>query len=217
VASGSIELHDADGVRRIGRHEAFGTRAFLSGAPHTSMALAAEPTTLYRITRRDLFDQLDRLPELRARLQAALDQPEEREYLVKRHGLERQEVDAWVDAIRGGEIPGLRAADVPRPELPRLLELLRRQPWAAELTEEEIAAFADRMFVVETQDGDVLYRPGDRGDRQFFVEEGEVLVVRAENPMQDRPSPSSTASPRAPSSPWPPRRCCRRPTSGAER
>ena len=184
VASGSIELHDAEGVRRIGRNEAFGTRAFLSGAPHTSMALAAEPTTLYRITRRDLFDQLDHLPELRARLQAALDQPEEREYLVKRHGLERQEVDAWVDAIRAGDDPSLRAADVPRPELPRLLDLLRAQPWAAELTEEEIGAFANRMFVVQTQDGDVLYRPGDRGDRQFFVEEGEVLVVRAENPMQ---------------------------------
>lgn len=184
VASGAVDLHDSDGVRRVGQHEAFGTRAFLTGAPHTSMALAAEPTTLYRITRRSLFDQLDHLPELRSRLQSALDQPEARAYLVERHGLEREEVDAWVDAIRSGDDPGLRAADVPRPELPRLLELLRSQPWAAELTEQELAAFADRMFVVQTQDGDVLYRPGDRGDRQFFVEEGEVLVVRTENPMQ---------------------------------
>lgn len=184
VASGAIDLHDVDGIRRVERNEAFGTRAFLTGAPHTSTALAAEPTTLYRVTRRDLFDQLDHLPELRARLQTALEQPDAREYLVERHGLERQEVDAWVDAIHAGTNLGLRAADVQRPERSRLLHLLRSQPWAAELAEDELAAFADRMFVVQTRDGDVLYRPGDRGDRQFFVEEGEVLVVRAENPMQ---------------------------------
>jgi CRP-like cAMP-binding protein len=184
VASGTIELHDGDGVRSVGKNEAFGTRAFLTGAPHSSTALAAEPTTLYRITRRDLFDHLDHLPELRSRLQHALDDPEARAYLVERHGMEREEVDAWVEAIHAGARPGLRAADVQRPERSRLLGLLRRQPWAAELTEDELAAFAARMYLVQTRDGDVLYRPGDRGDRQFFIEEGEVLVVRAENPMR---------------------------------
>jgi CRP-like cAMP-binding protein len=182
VASGSIRLEDDDDPRTVVRNEAFGTRAFLTGAPHTTTAMAAEPTTLYRLSRRGLFDQLHRLPVLRARLRAALDEPEMRDYLTRRHGLERAEVHAWMDSIQHGEDPSLRAADVERPDLPRLLELLRGQPWAADLGEDELAAFADRMFVVRSDDGDVLYRPGDRGDREYFVEAGEVLVVHPDRP-----------------------------------
>ncbi len=187
VADGSVELQGTDGTKRVVTDDAFGTGAFLSGAPHSTTAVAREATKLYQLPRRDLFDRIDEMPALRSRLEAALAEPETASYLESRHGLERDEISAWIEAIAAGRADiGSRVIDVARPDLDRLIELLHHQPWTEPLSDAELAALADRLYLVDFGDGDVLYQRGDRADRQYFVEDGEVLVVTADDPRTAR-------------------------------
>lgn len=97
-------------------------------------------------------------------------------YLTERHGLHTDEIATWLETI-GTEGLGRRIVDADRPTRARLMELIRSEAWAAELDDDDLDALADQLYLVTYDDGDVLYQRGDRGDRLFVVEAGEVLVV----------------------------------------
>ncbi len=185
VASGRVELLSPDGSRETVAGDAFGAGAFLTGAPHSSTAVPLEHTSVYRLPRTALFEQIEYLPALRERLQAALDAPETAAYLSGRHGLAAGDVATWLEAIRTGGL-GHRAVDAGGPTIDRLAELLGHQPWTGGLDPADLEALAERLYLVGYADGEVLYQRGDRGDRQFIVEEGEVLVVPPADPHMAR-------------------------------
>ena len=187
VSHGAVVLQSAEGERRIVEADAFGTGAFLTGAPHSTSVVAKGRTTIYQLPRRALFARIDQLPALRSRLQLALEEPETADYLASRHGLQRDEIAAWVEAVRSGrEVIGRRAVDVARPSTDRLVGLLQGEAWTNGLDHDDLAALADRLYLVEYAEGDVLYQRGDRADRQYFVDRGEILVVTADEPHTAR-------------------------------
>lgn len=176
VAEGRVELRAANGDRSTVGDDVFGTNAFLTGAPHSTSAVALEPTIVYLLPRMALFDAIDHLPTLKDRLESALASPELVEYLSQRHGLDPEEIDAWLCAL-GERGVGTRALDVDRPDPGRAVEILEGQDWAKGLGDHDLAALAGRLYRVRCEDGSVLYQRGDRGDRMYLVERGEVLVV----------------------------------------
>lgn len=187
VSHGAVELRGAGGERRVIEADAFGTAAFLTGAPHSTSAVACGRTMIYQLPRRALFARIDELPVLQARMQTALQEPETADYLASRHGLEQDEIAAWVEVIGSGkELIGRRAIDVARPDADRLAGLLEREAWTNGLDRDDLMALADRLYLVEYTEGDVLYQRGDRADRQYFVDRGEVLVVTADEPHTAR-------------------------------
>lgn len=183
LASGQVELLRSDGSRVTIVDDAFGTNAFLTGAPHTTTAIALEDTRTYQLPRRALFDRIEELPELRQRLAASLAEPDVAAYLTDFHGLSAVEVGEWLEAVATGSGGlGARIRDVDRPDLERLTTRLRGLHWTRGLDGEHLEVLADRLYVVRFEDGEVLYQRGDRGDRLFVVDEGEVLVVAPEHP-----------------------------------
>ncbi len=185
VASGRVELLSPSGARETIAADAFGAGAFLTGAPHSTTAVPLEHVKVFRLPRTSLFDRIEYLPELRRRLQDALAAPETAAYLRGRHGLADDAVETWLDAIRTGGL-GRRAVDAGGPTVDRLAELLSRQAWTEGIADDDLDALAERLYLVSYADGEVLYQRGDRGDRQFIVETGEVLVVPPADPHMAR-------------------------------
>lgn len=176
VSSGRVESVSEDEDRTIISNDALGWASFLTGAPHTTTVIPLEDCEVYQLPRRRLYDEIDRLPALRERLSEALANPATMAYLTERHGLHKDEITAWLEAI-GTEGLGQRIVDADRPTRARLVELIRNAAWTKELDDDDLDALAEQLYLVTYNDGEVLYQRGDRGDRLFIVEVGEVLVV----------------------------------------
>jgi CRP-like cAMP-binding protein len=101
VDSGEVSLfdarHPANRHEVLGRGALFGSLSFAAGARHTSAAVAAEDTCYWVLLRRDLPDLLNEARVLRSQFQAFCHSTGMRDYLGRRHQLDPDKIDRWVN------------------------------------------------------------------------------------------------------------------------
>lgn len=71
--------------------------------------------------------------------------------------------------------PGLRR------DVSASVELLRAAPLFSSFEDDELAAIAEKSDFLELADGQVLFQPGDPGDRLFMVASGSIVIFSPES------------------------------------
>jgi CRP-like cAMP-binding protein len=105
IDSGEVSLlhpHEPTRKRKIlHKYDAFGGMALLTGARHTSSAVATRTTTAWVLRRKDFLELVQRVPELERRVRKYLKDRDVENYLERRQGFDTDRSLRWVHtAIR---------------------------------------------------------------------------------------------------------------------
>jgi CRP-like cAMP-binding protein len=186
VDEGAVELldplNDMRPFRKLGRNDAFGRMAFLTGAPHKTVAVTREETRVWIVTRQAFNDCLGCSPRLSTSLQAFLGSDEIRTYLQERHGFDEAGAKAWMHAavenIRGGgtvesAVPIERRGN----EFIQRAGRIRRVPIFEDMTEEDLRDLASRVFYKHHSEGHMFFHQGEYADRMYVIEHGKVSLI----------------------------------------
>lgn len=80
---------------------AFGVMAFITGARHSASAVASDDTAYWVLLRRDLPGLFQETPILKSRFEHLLDSSEVNGYLNRRHGIDSDKVQRWINRMKG--------------------------------------------------------------------------------------------------------------------
>nr|MBS0021076.1 cyclic nucleotide-binding domain-containing protein [Gammaproteobacteria bacterium] len=186
VADGEVELliakHETQSRERLGRNDAFGRLAFLTGTPHANGTLAARDTTLWVLPRVAFVHLLPNSPTLQQAVHRWLRSDELYHYLQECHGMTAEQAQRWTDAAVAslgarGSIPP--AVEVARNDLEfrSVANQISRLPIFADLPANELGAIASRILFKRHQRGETFFYPGDPADRLYIIERGEVSLL----------------------------------------
>ena len=100
IASGEVSLiHPGDPTHKrtiLHAYDAFGGMAFLTGARHTSAAVATRKTTAWILRRQDFLELLQTEPEVQRRVREFLKNGEVTAYLESQEGFDSDRAFRWV-------------------------------------------------------------------------------------------------------------------------
>jgi len=191
VEDGEIDLLDpSDDLRlliRIRKNDCFGHQAFLTGAPHATVAKAHTDGSVL-VLPRSKFERIVTESELIQKCIASfLESDDTSHYLKERHGLPEESIKAWrVDAVEevhaGRAVPSAVHSQVEEPDLREVLEQISRIPIFHGLPEEDIEFLANCCFTKTQARGYTFFHPGEPADRLHILEAGQVVLLDPNKP-----------------------------------
>jgi CRP-like cAMP-binding protein len=186
IIDGSVQLldpaQDMAPFAKLGKKDAFGRMAFLTGAPYATVALAAEDTTLCVLPRPAFNALLANSPTLLQVMHRWLRSPEVLCYLQERHGIGRADAERWSDAavkslMSRGTIPPLLDAGRRDKEFLEILDQIDRLPVFQNLPSDEAKTLSSRAIFKHHKRGESFFHKGDHADRMYVIESGEVSLI----------------------------------------
>jgi len=179
-----------DGDKVFYGNESFGRRSFITGLPHLDAAVARTSVRLWSIPKVAYEHLLQVSPTLSQATTGFLMSPKIRQFLIKRHNMSDESVDNWVDhavaSVRAGdEIPPAINIDTLDEEFMNVAESIRRFPIFHGLGGDELKVVASQLFLTTYKRGDILFRQGERADRMFITESGEVSLFDPDDPTRE--------------------------------
>jgi CRP-like cAMP-binding protein len=186
LEEGEIELldprRDMEPFQRIGRYDAFGRMAFFTGSPHATVARTRTSARLWVVTRWAMERAVGSSQELRDALAGLIRGEEVVAYLRDRHGMEPAAIEAWSaraaqSLAEGGMVPDAVEQDPRAAEFKESIDEIARLPIFRDLPVEEADHIASRIFSKHHRRGETLFHHGERADRLYILEQGEVVLV----------------------------------------
>ena len=193
VEQGEVELldpsRDMAPVRRNVSNDAFGRMAFFTGSPHATLARTRTEVSVWVLARDDFERLLVTSPNLEDALIKLVGGEEVRTYLLERHGLKPERVNAWVEeavtSLRNrGTVPPAVSVDRDNETVREMLLHVGSTQVFDDLPEEELRKVAGRFFRRTVERGETLFQRGQLAERMYIVEEGEVALVDPRNEMK---------------------------------
>ena len=100
IASGEVSLiHSDDPTHKrtiLHEYDAFGGMAFLTGARHTSAAVATRKTNVWILRKQDFLELLQTVPEIEQRVRAYLNGRDVATYLESQQGFDSERAFRWI-------------------------------------------------------------------------------------------------------------------------
>lgn len=193
VEQGEVELldpsRDMAPIRRNVSNDAFGRMAFFTGSPHATLARTRTEVSVWVLARDDFERLLVTSPNLEDALIKLVGGEEVRTYLLERHGLKPERVNAWVQeavtSLRNrGTVPPAVSVDRDNDTVREMLLHVGSTQVFDDLPEEELRKVAGRFFRRTVERGETLFQRGQLAERMYIVEEGEVALVDPRNEMK---------------------------------
>ena len=167
-----------------------GQHAFITGSPHTRLAVATERSHVWMLPREEFHRILGISTALTASTIELVGSDAVADYLRNRQGLTVEQVAEWrASALAGlsnGIIPNAVTVERRRDEFVRISDGIRRLPIFRGLSPSDLRAVADRLFCVRFERGDTIFRHGEPADRLFVVETGQVALLPPSDPLNRR-------------------------------
>ncbi len=193
IDDGDVTLKDPGSDMAAFRHlherDAFGRMAFLTHAPHATVAVTQTPARCWLLPRQALLDMLPHSPELRRGLQSFLRTPKVHTYLMERHAMDQNQADAWIDQA----VTALEEGHdyLPAVQLERrseafmdILPNIQRAPFFQNLDAEEARCLAETVVCMQRKKGHIFFMSGEQADRMYIIEQGEVALLDPHNPSK---------------------------------
>jgi CRP-like cAMP-binding protein len=186
VAGGVIELIEPDGDRRaseqVGKNEAFGHMAFITGTPHATTARALGDVGVWVLPKTAFAGLLPNSPTLIQAVHRWLRGVQVADYLTRRHGLDPASVRVWlaaaVKSLYGrGLLPPAPGAGDGATRFCRVADRIERTSLFVDLPADELATIAAHLIHVRRPRGHTFFHQGEQADRLFVVDQGEVSLI----------------------------------------
>ena len=193
VTSGDVELLDPTRDMEAFIHnvdnDAFGRMAFFTGAPHATLARTQTDVSLWVLARDDFERLLVTSPNLVDALIDLIGGDEVHSYLIERHNMEAEQVDAWVDAAvtslrNRGTVPPAVAVDRGDESVREMIQNVASTQIFDDLPEVEVRKIAGCFFHRSFERGETLFSQDQLAERMYIVEEGEVALVDPRNDLK---------------------------------
>lgn len=190
IEEGAVELldpqHNARVVKELTKNDAFGRLAFLTGAPHATIAVTTTDTRLWILPKPAFDNLLKTSPTLVKAVKRFLQGEEIAFYLQHRHGISPEQIQAWVNrVVKKIETQNLpqRVISIERrdQEFKNILTHVRRVPIFQHLSAEDAQAIASRVFCKRHHKGHTFFHQGELADRMYIIEQGEVALLDRNN------------------------------------
>jgi len=195
LARGEVRLFDpTQGMARlrdVQAWETFARLAFLTGAPHEDVAVAARDSEVWFISRERFLHLLVSSPRLAQAIHSWLRSAETLDYLVGCHGLNEAAAINWLDGavrdlIRHGTVPRVRTVDHNQQGFIEMAPRLKRSKLLVDIPPGEIAAVAERLIYKHHHTGEALFHDGEIADRLYIIDRGEVSLLDTRDPTHSR-------------------------------
>lgn len=191
--SGEVNIFYPEKDRRRARtvlaNQAFGLRAFFTGAPHVTGAAVMSDTVVLKVPRHAYNGLLMNSTTMQQLMHRWLRDDNLLNYLRDDHRLAEKEAKKWLDGavqslINKGRIP---PAVTPRRESDAFSEIIKsidRLPIFQALPANELSALAGRLIYTRYEKGKTLFHQGDLADRMFIINRGEVSLIDGQKPLR---------------------------------
>lgn len=191
IEDGAVDLLDPkDGMKelmRLGKNDAFGHNAFLTGCAHAAVAKAHRDGGML-ILARSVFEPVATQCEvLQEKLTQFFEATDTARYLRERQDLTEDQIDQWraqaSEATQAGEpIPSAVTSDVQEPPLSEVLEQVSRIPIFQGLPDEDIQFLASCCFTKSHPRGHTFFHAGESSERLHILEAGQVVLLDPNQP-----------------------------------
>ncbi len=157
-------------------------KAFLTGCPHSSVAVTTEETQLDILHRSDFAELIQFSSDVAEKTALFLQSEEIRDYLANNHGLNQSQIKNWVSLAvesiksRGVIPPAVEINNKPE-EFLQLASQIRRFPIFSRLSQDELQEIADRLVYNHRENGYLFFQPQDSSDRLYIIHEGEIEII----------------------------------------
>jgi len=194
VEKGQVEIvptgQSGDAVRTYADNDSFGRRSFITGLPHREAAVARTSVRLWSIPKATYEHLLQMSPALAETTIDDIASADVRQFLMKHHRLSAKTIDNWVEhaaaSVRAGdEIPPAINTDTLNEEFVAAAARIGRVPIFQGLDSDDLKIVSSQLFVTTYHRGDVIFRQGERADRMFIVETGEVSLLDPDSRTRD--------------------------------
>ena len=195
VSTGEIELLDPQrNMRRfesLGRGNAFGRMALLTGMPHATIAVAARDSSIWVLPRTELDYLLENSPELRQAVHRLLRGDEITVYLRKRQNMDAEQAAQWAETAvthlgHHGRLPPLAGLERREQEFCAVAEHIRRSRLLRNLPLETVKNIATLLLYRKYKRGQTIFQQGDQADRMYVIAHGEVSLIHSDEPASKR-------------------------------
>ena len=185
IDQGKIDLLDPQAgltpFKHLVTNDIFGKLAFFTGSPHQRVAVVVEDTQLAVLSRSDFEELLEISPYLLEITEKMIQSQEIADYLQKYQGLEKNQVQAWVNLAKekihqDRKIPSAVKIEQKEAEFLKLARQIRRFPVFSYLPQEDLEDIAARLIYRHQEKGHIFFQPSEVADSLYFVDQGEVEV-----------------------------------------
>jgi len=193
VDEGAIELLDPQRdmavYQVLGPGDVFGHMGCFSGAPRATVAVAAKDTRLWVLPKHSLDTVLSTSSVFLEHIAAFVESESVARYLRDHHGLQEEDIRAWIDQVRqnlgrGEALPSAVRLDREDKAFLGIADRIGRFPLFKGLPDAELRAVADSLICKHHGKGETLFHQHDPAERLYIVEHGEVLLVNPSEPLQ---------------------------------
>ncbi len=186
ISDGKVELLDP--YCRMAVHEklengdAFGWMDFLTGAPHTMAAIAKTDVTVWVLPRGTFFAHVPNSKTLLQSVHLALRDKNVSKYLHDRHGLSNEEAAFWSDRaietlLSRGTFSEAVMVKRNSDEFLEIADKIQRFSLFQSLPFDEIEEISNLFIYRFVPEGYTLYHKGDRSDRLYFIDKGQISLI----------------------------------------
>ena len=185
IDQGKIDLLDPQAgltpFKHLVTNDIFGKLAFFTGSPHQRVAVVVEDTQLAVLSRSDFEELLEISPYVLEITENIIQSEEIADYLQKYQGLEKNQVQAWVNLAKekihqDRKIPSAVKIEQKEAEFLKLARQIRRFPVFSYLPQEDLEDIAARLIYRQQEKGHIFFQPSEVADYLYFVDQGEVEV-----------------------------------------
>lgn len=185
IDQGKIDLLDPQTgfspFKQLVTNDIFGKLAFFTGSPHQTVAVVVEDTQLAVLSRSDFEELLEISPYVVEITEKMIQTEEIADYLQKYQGLDKNQVQAWVDLAKekihqDRKIPSAVKIEQKEAEFLKLARQIRRFPVFSYLSQEDLEDIAARLIYRHQEKGHIFFQPSEVADYLYFMDQGEVEV-----------------------------------------
>jgi len=187
VAEGIVDMFDPyremERVDEFDQYDVFGWRACITGSPAGSTTIARNAVTLWVIPKRTLDALILNSPTFLQVVHRLLRGPRMLDYLLSHQGMGREQAEDWLNRAaqtlnKCGEVPRTMRVERNSEAFIEQVGRVRRLPLIQDLPAEELALVSARLIYKGYARGETLYHQRDGADRVFFIDTGEVQLLK---------------------------------------
>lgn len=180
IEEGTVELHrphqrDGD-VVHLGKNDAFGHMALLTGSLHTTEAIVTSEAEVWFIPKsavKALFE--DRIT--REAIAGFLHSPPVQEYLVRAHRLSPTAATERTNSLIHCLETSQTLPEFEKEQSPRSLAGIKRVPIFQDLSEADQQQLAEKAIWKQLPSGHTFFHQHDPCDRMYIIDSGEVTLI----------------------------------------
>jgi CRP-like cAMP-binding protein len=193
IVRGQVSLVDPEALGeepgRMGPGHCVGLMAFLTGSPHHGAAVTAGACDLLAFSRPDFEDLLQTSSGFAAAVGHWIESEPVARYLSHCHRFDDARLRGWVNRALAElttrrRLPDAVPVDRGREAFLAMARLVGKFPVFKGLPEADLEEISDRLLHRTFADGEAFFQAGERADRLFILQEGDVGLLDPSRPSQ---------------------------------